>query len=219
MEPEEKILIRKKELAERLLEIPIDDLKTAPRQSWYAEYITLLAIRLEPAAGKEVVAELMTFYNKNIKNSERELAILGVIQFMEPSELKVPFNQHLWSRMFINDVRAVFLKQFPSVNYYDDDDITAYWLNRQATRVAERRKIRVAFVVHSNITCDKVLPLYEAMTRREDFDPCIVIHPEADFKMRHGVEIFFSALPRRQNLRLLDLNGSSQVGAGLRFFH
>ena len=182
MEPEEKILNRKKELAARLLTIPLDDLKTAPKQPWYAEYIALLMIRLESAAGREAVAELRTFYNENIKKSERELAILGLIQFIEPSELGVPFNQHLWHKRLIDDVRAVFLKQFPSVNYYDDDDITVYWLNHQAAHVAARRKIRVAFVVHSNITCDKVLPLYEAMTRRDDFDPCIVIHPEADFK-------------------------------------
>ena len=182
MEPEEIILNKKKKLAARLLTIPIEDLKTAPKQTWYAEYIALLPIRLEPTAGKEFVAELRTFYNKNIKKSERELAILGIIQFVEPTELDVPFNQHLWHKTLINDVRAIFLNQFPSVNYYDDDDITAYWLNRQSARRSERRKIRVAFVVHSNITCDKVLPLYEAMKQHEDFEPYIVIHPDFDYR-------------------------------------
>lgn len=195
MEPEEKILSRKKELAERLIKITTDELKDAPAQTWYEEYIALLMIRPEPAAGRACVEKLMRFYNKNIKKSERELSILGLLQFMEPSELGVPFNQHLWHETFINDVRAIFSNQFPSVSYYDDD-ITAYWLKQQSARRSEERKIRVVFVVRSAVTCDKVLPVYEEMKRRENFEPYIVIHPEFDYRHSDGAwKYFFQRYP------------------------
>lgn len=195
MEPEEKILSRKKILAERLLKITIDELKDAPAQAWYAEYLALLMIRLKSAAAKAYVEKLMRFYNKNIKRDERDLAILGVLQFVEPTELAVPFDQHSWHETFINDVRAIFLNQFPSASYYDDD-ITAYWLSRQSARVAERRKIRVVFVVRSAVTSDKVLPVYEEMKRREDFEPYIVIHPDFDYRNSDaGWKYFFQRYP------------------------
>ena len=177
MEPEDVIFNRKAAMARRLLKITIAELRNAPKQEWYEEYIALLAIRLEPARSTEIVAELMTWYGKKVRWNEREFAILGVIQFMEPTKLTVPFNQHLWHKTLINDVRAVFLNQFPSVNYYDEE-ISEYWLSRQALWKTSERKIRVVFLVHSNITCDKVLPVYEAMKRREEFEPYIVIHPD-----------------------------------------
>ena len=146
MEPEEIILSRKKKLAAHLLTITPDELKDAPAQAWYAEYLALLMIRLKSAATKDFVEKLMLIYNRIIKRDERDLAILGVLQFVEPTELKVPFDQHSWHETFINDVRAIFLNQFPSASYYDDD-ITAYWLKRQGLRRSEERKIRVVFVV------------------------------------------------------------------------
>ena len=177
MESELVILNKKIKMARRLLTITIPELKNAPAQNWYDEYIALLQIRLEPALSKEFIVELKTWYNKNIRKNEREFAILGVIQFINPLNLTVPFNQHLWHKRLANDVRAVFLNQFPTVNHYDDD-ISNYWLSRQASWKFPKRKIRVVFAVHSNITCDKLLPVYEEMTRREEFDPCIVIHPD-----------------------------------------
>lgn len=195
MEPEEKILSRKKILAARLLKITIDDLKNAPAQDWYAEYLALLMIRLKSAAAKEFVEKLMLIYNRIIKSDERELAILGALQFVEPTELKVPFNQNLWHETFIKDVRAIFLNQFPSTSYYDDD-ITAYWLKRQSARRVEERKIRVVFVVRSAITCDKILPVYEEMKRRKNFEPYIVIHPEFDYSHSDGAwKYFFQRYP------------------------
>ncbi|MBR4152106.1 MAG: hypothetical protein IKT98_04035 [Selenomonadaceae bacterium] len=184
MEPEFEIFNRKRALSERLLEISPEELANAPEQSWYEEYIGLLAIRLENRTlkilGKSYVAELMSWYNQNVKKNKRELAILGVLQFAEPTELKVPFNQHLWHKTMIDDVRAIFTNEFPSVEYYDDA-VSDYWLSKLSARKSERRKIRVVFVVRSDITCDKFLPVYEAMKARDDFEVYIVIHPDFDY--------------------------------------
>ncbi|MBQ9498336.1 MAG: hypothetical protein IJR52_12300, partial [Selenomonadaceae bacterium] len=47
LNPEAVIFFRKKSLAARLLKISPKDLLSAPDQSWYAEYLALLSIRLE----------------------------------------------------------------------------------------------------------------------------------------------------------------------------
>ena len=196
LELETVILNRKKKMASRLLKIKTEELKVAPKQKWYAEYLALLAIRLDPALGKEYVAELMNWYNQNIKTDKRELAVLGMIQFIAPTELTISFNQHLWHKTMINDVRAIFTNQFPSVANYYDDDISDYWLKKQSARRQEKRKIRVLFVVHSNITCDKLLPVYEAMKRREEFEAHLVIHPDPQYKNPDGqFKYFYSKYP------------------------
>lgn len=183
-DPETVIFHKKQLLAKRLLEISVLDLSTASKQPWYGEYIALLSICLENPAlcflGKQYVAELMQWYNERIKNLERELAVLGMIQFINPLELTIPFNQDLWHNTLRDDVRAVFSNQFPSVSY-NDDEISTYWLSRQAKWRHEKRKLRVIFLVQSHVTCDKVLPVYEAMKERDDIEPFLVVPAKADY--------------------------------------
>ena len=183
-DPEAVIFHKKQVLANSLLDIPVEDLSTAPEQSWYGEYIALMQIRLQNPAlrvlGKKFVEELMNWYNERVEDNSRYLALAGAIQFVEPMELAVPFNQHLWHKTMIDDVRAVFTNYYPSTNY-SDAEIARYYLSLQPQRKHEPRKIRVAFLVQSHITCDKVLPVYEAMKEREDIIPFLVIHAKANY--------------------------------------
>ena len=187
-DPETVIFYKKKVLAKSLLEIPIEDLQTAQKQPWYGEYIALLAIRLENPAlqlmAKKYFEELMEHYNEKITEPVRELAVLGMIQFTDPLELRIPFNQYLLNKTMIADIRAVFMNYCPSVNY-GDNEISTYYLSRQAQWRHEKRKIRVVFMVHSQITYDKVLPIYEAMKERDDITPILIIFPGE--KYDHGV--------------------------------
>ena len=185
VEPEVAIFYRKQILSRRLLKISVEDLSKAPAQSWYGEYIALLAIRIKNPAlqfiSREIVAELLKWYKEHFQSDERELAVLGLIQFMTPLELMVPFNQHLWHVTMRADVRAVILEQYPSVNY-TDREIAAYWLHRQSTRRHESEKIRVVFIVQSRITCDKFLPVYEAMNSRDDIEAFLFLHTDTNYK-------------------------------------
>ncbi|MBR0261574.1 MAG: CDP-glycerol glycerophosphotransferase family protein [Selenomonadaceae bacterium] len=185
LNPEAAIFFRKKALTVRLLKISVADLKNASEQSWYEEYIALLAIRLENPTlnflAKKYCEKLLLLYNKNINHAERELSVLGMIQFLEPTELKIPFNQHLWSKKMVRDVQAVFLNQYTEVNY-TDADIATYYLFRQSMRRYERRKIRVAFMANSFLSGEKILPVYEAMKKRDDFETFLIVYAGADYK-------------------------------------
>ncbi len=184
-DPEAVIFFRKQLVTKHLLKISLENLSSAPDQPWYNEYIALLAIRIENPAlrfiGKKCVEELVQWYNVNVDSDKRELAVLGMIQFMAPLELTVPFNQHLWHKTMRNDVRAVILNQYPSVNY-TDKEISNFWLARQAQWRYKHKKIRVVFIVQSRITCDKFLPVYEAMKAREDITPFLFLHSDTKYK-------------------------------------
>ena len=183
--PEIAIFHKKQLIARRLLKISVEDLLTAPKQPWYGEYIALLAARIKNPAlrliSRKIVTELIQWYKEHFTTDERELAVLGLIQFMTPLEMPVPFNQHLWHATMRNDVRAVILEQYPSVNY-TDKELTAYWLSRQTQFQYEKRKIRVVFIVQSRVTCDKFLPVYEAMTARDDISPFLFLHTDNKYK-------------------------------------
>ena len=185
LNPEAVIFFRKKALITKLLKIPVKDLKSAPEQSWYAEYLALLMIRLENPTLKFIAAQyvekLLQLYNQNKNYDERELAVLGMIQLIEPTELKIPFNQHLWHKTFVRDVQAIFLNQYVDANY-NDAEISTYYLWRQSFNRHEQRKIRVAFMANSFITGEKILPVYEVMKRREDFETFLIVYAGADYK-------------------------------------
>ena len=185
---ETAIFNRKKILAKRLLKISVEDLKNAPKQSWYGEYLALLSIRLPNS--NDIIEELTNFYKENMQKPERELAVLGMIQFMNPQELFVPFHQNFWNKIMINDVGAVFLNNYTSTNY-SDDEISAYWLWRQAQWKYERRKIRVAFILQAHITADKIFPVYEAMKRREDMEPFLILHSDENYRYKESSWAYF----------------------------
>ena len=144
--PEAVIFQKKKFMAERLLKIPVEDLQAAPKQDWYGEYLALLEIRLENPTlcflGKKYIEELLNFYNENTNKNERELAVLGMLQFLDPLELPVPFNQHLWAKEMILDVRGIFLDFCTQITYMDEE-ISTYYLARQVAWKYPKRKIRV----------------------------------------------------------------------------
>ena len=185
LNPEATIFFRKKNLAARLLTISTNDLRNAPEQSWYEEYIALLEIRLEDPTlcfiAKKYNERLLLWYKQNINRDERELAVLGMIQLAEPTELTIPFNRHLWHRKMISDVQAVFQNNYPDVNYMDAE-IATYYLFRQNMRRNEKRKMRVAFMVNSFITGEKILPVYEAMKERGDIETFLVVYAGFDYK-------------------------------------
>ena len=54
LNPEATIFYRKKAMAERLLKISVEDLKNAPEQPWYYEYLALLAIRIQDPSLNEL---------------------------------------------------------------------------------------------------------------------------------------------------------------------
>ena len=184
--PEAQIFKRKKKIAQRLLDIPVDDLKTAPDQFWYNEYHALLQIRLENPAlinlGNEYCDELMKWYKAHSKSAERELAILGIIQFLDPTKLTVPFNEHLWHKDMIADVRGAFLNYFTRPGF-SDDEISTYWLARQQTWRHPKRKIRVVFLIDSNGQSDKMMLVYPKMRERDDFETSICLYAARDYKL------------------------------------
>lgn len=194
LNPEAVIFFRKKALAARLLKISVKDLKNAPEQSWYAEYIALLSIRLENPTlrfvAKRYTEKLTLWYNQNIKRDERELALLGIIQLMEPTELSIEFNQHLWHKKMIRDVQAVLLNYYTDINY-TDADIATYYLFRQNFLRHGQRKMRVAFMVNSYISGEKILPIYEAMKERGDIETFMVVYSSADYKYLHRAWLYF----------------------------
>ena len=187
--PEAVIFERKKKIAAQLLEIPVADLKDASKQSWYGEYHALLSIRLENPAlialGKKYCAELMKWYNERLKKEERELAILGIIQFIEPTALTVPFNEYLLSKEMIDDIRGVFLKYFTRVAY-TDEDIINYWLARQRTWKHGKRKMRVMFVIHYSNKADKMIQVFEELRMRDDVETALAIHPSTEYNYGAG---------------------------------
>ena len=185
LNPEAVIFFKKKSFAAKLLKISVADLKKAEEQSWYAEYLALLTIRLENPTlrfiAEKYAEKLLQWYNQNINRAERELAVLGMIQLIEPTELKIPFNQHLWSKKMIREVQAVFLNQCTETNY-TDEEIATCWLWRKNFLRHEQRKIRVAFMANSFVSGEKILPVYEAMKEREDFETFLIVYAGADYK-------------------------------------
>ena len=194
LNPEAVIFYRKKAMAERLLKISLDDLKNATEQKWYGEYLALLEIRLENPSlcfmARKYNEELLQWYNDNVNKDERELAVLGMIQLADPIELEIPFNQHLWPKKMIADVQAVLLNHYTDISY-TDEAIATYYLARQNLWRHEKRKIRVVFLVQSRTTCDKVLPLYEAMKQREEFETILIVHPGEDYKIKDLSRAYF----------------------------
>lgn len=181
-EPEVVIFRKKLLMANRLLKIPAESLRTLQNQSWYAEYIALLSIRIKNSAllqiAREHVQNWLQWYAERMNDNSREAAVLAMIQFADPMQLPVPFNQHMLLKTTVDDIRAVFLNYYPSVNY-SDDDIAAYYLARQNEWRHGQRKMRVVFVVQSHVTYDKVQPVYEAMKLRDDIEPLIVVSADA----------------------------------------
>ncbi len=206
--PESVIFQRKKKLAERLLQIPVEELQNAPEQLWYGEYLALLAIRIQQPAlrclAKDIVDKLVARYSEIKDKSERELVVLSLLQFMEPQELPMPFNQHLWTEQMISDVRNVFLNQFLKISYSDDDTST-YWLARQMTWRHGDRKPRIAFLMSSNNKNDKLLPLYSAMRERDDMEVFMIFHPSAAYKHSDRFWNFFHEL--FPNDKIYDVSG------------
>lgn len=192
--PEVAIFYKKVAFAQALLKLPLDDIKNAPEQSWYGEYISLLAIRLDNTTlrsmCKKSVNDLMQWYKNHMFNEERDLAILGMIQLIDPTELAVPFNQHLWPKKMIADVQAVFLNHYTDVNY-TNEEIAAYYLSRQSMWRHEQRKMRVVFIVQSHASCDKVLPVYEEMKRRGDIEVALAIHANPDYRYSYSWWSYF----------------------------
>ena len=193
--PETTIFYRKVAMTEILLRVSLDDLKNAPEQPWYAEYLALLEIRLENTPlnfmCKQCVGDLMQWYNKYAKYNERELAVVGMIQLMNPAELEIPLNQQFWHKQMVDDVRAIFWNYYIDSNYMDEG-IETYYLARQNNLRHEKRKIRVAFLVNSYVIGDKVLSVYDAMKERDDMEPFLILyaaqnrqHPEGAWKYFH----------------------------------
>ena len=184
--PETLIFRKKKALAERLLKISIDDLRNAPEQSWYDEYLTLLAIHFQNPIlqfmSEKQAEELLHRYNKNADGDERELAVLGMLQFIEPTKLPVPFNQHLWHREMVKDVQCVLAGHSLRISYMDNE-LATYYLSLQSARKHGKRKMRVAFLVQSSsVTFDKMQPVYEALRARDDTEAFIVIYPRDNYE-------------------------------------
>ena len=193
--PETALYQRKKAIAQRLLDISIDELKNAPSQNWYTEYLSLLRIRLENQAllnlSRKYCDELMQWYNARVNDDARELAILGLIQFLEPTALTVPLNEHLWHKEMIADVRGIFLHQYTKVLRYTktetDEDIITYCLAQQQKWKHGKRKMRVAFVIQSNDRMEKMVPLFDALKECEDVELTLVLHPTDDYLLRDNV--------------------------------
>ena len=194
LNPEVVIFFKKKALAAKLLKITFRDLKKAPEQSWYEEYISLLSIRLENPTvcfiAKKYTEKLMLWYNQNINRDERELAVLGMIQLTEPTELNIPFNQHLWNKKMISDVQAVFLNQYTDINYMDAE-LATYYLFRQNMLRHEKRKMRVAFMANSFVSGEKILPIYEAMKERDDVETFLIVYAGVDYKYLQRAWLYF----------------------------
>ena len=192
--PEIAIFYKKVAFAQALLKLPLDELKNAPEQSWYSEYISLLAIRLDNTPlrtmCKKSASDLIQWYKNRMFAEERELAILGMIQLIDPTELPAPFNQHLWHKKMIADVQAVFLNHYTDVNF-TNEEIASYYLSRQSLWRHEKRKMRVVFIVQSHASCDKVLPVYEEMKRRGDIEVALVIHANPDYSYSYSWWSYF----------------------------
>ena len=179
LHPETVIFQKKKNMAERLLKIKVEDLQFASEKSWYGEYLALLPIHIEDPAlrsmGKQFVKDLMRWYNEHIEQDERELAVLGILQFIKPQELTLPFNKHLFSHEMCLDIRGVFANFYTRINY-SDYDLAAYYLSKQSKWRHKRRKMRVAFLITSIATAfDKMVPVYEMFKNRSDVRTFLII--------------------------------------------
>lgn len=198
--PETVIFQKKKALSERLLRISVNDLRNAPEQSWYGEYLALLAIRFQNPIlrfmSEKYTETLLQWYKRSINSNDRELAILGMLQFTDPLKLPVPFNQHLWHQEMITDVQCVFAEHSLKTSYIDDE-LTTYYLSLQSARKHGKRKMRVAFLVQSSsVTFDKMQPIYEALRVRDDTEAFIVIYPQNDYEhSEKGIRYFKELYP------------------------
>ncbi len=189
LHPEISIFRRKKAMANRLLKIKVEDLQFASEKPWYGEYIALLAIRIEDTAlrfmGKQCVEKLLKWYNEHIEQDKRELAVLGILQFIKPRELTLPFNKHLFSRELSLDIRGVFANFYTRMNY-SDYDFAAYYLSRQSKWRHRKRKMRVVFLITStNAAQDKILPVYEAFRNRNDTETFFVLNTGQRLNEKH----------------------------------
>ena len=182
--PEAVIFQKKKDLARRLLKISVESLQNAPKQFWYEEYLALLAIRFENPIlrfmSEKYVEELFQWYNDNPNEDERELAVLGMLQFMDSKDLPVLLDQHLWSSEMIRDVKGIFWGHYTRISY-SDDDIANYYLYRQKLWKHKERKMRVVFLWNTHATAhDKMLPVYEILRERNDVEIFFVLSPDKD---------------------------------------
>ena len=179
LNPEAVIFQRKKAMAERLLKVKVEDLQFASEKPWYGEYLALLAIQLENpvlrSMGKKCVKKLLKWYNAHIEQDERELAVLGILQFIKPRELTLPFNKHLFSRELSLDIRGVFANFYTRMSY-SDYDLAAYYLSQQNKWRHKKRKMRVVFLLTSTAAAfDKMLPVYETFRNRADAEIFLVL--------------------------------------------
>ena len=192
LSPETALFYRKKELADLLLTIPVENLQIASSQFWYEEYLALLAVHVENSAlkflAKKYVAELLQWYEENIENEERAFAVLGMLQFVNPQELPVPLDQQSWDERLKSDIRGIFAGYYTRISY-SDDNIANYYMYRQKLWRHEKRKMRIAFVWNSTATAhDKILPVYELLKEREDVETFFVLTPNKLGK--HAISIW-----------------------------
>ena len=203
--PEVTIFYRKVAFSEYLLKISLEDLQNAPKQPWYEEYLALLAIRLDNtplrSMCRQTVNDLLQWYKDSVEKNECNLAVLGMIQLIDPKDLPIPFNQHLWHKKMIADVQGVLLNHYTDFSY-TNDEIAAYYLARQSMWRYENRKMRVVFIVQSHVSCDKVLPVYEEMRRRNDIEVTLLIHAEENYKYSYSWWAYF--YNRYPNARIYD---------------
>lgn len=209
--PETTIFYRKVKMTEILIRGSLEDLQNAPDQPWYAEYLSLLAIRLENTPlsfmCKQCVDDLMRWYNQYAKYNERELAVIGMIQLVNPADLTIPLNHQFWHKQLIADVRAIFWNGYIESNY-TDEGIATYYLARQYNLRNEKRKIRVAFLSNSYGVAEKFLPVYDAMRERDDIEPFLVMYPDEQLRHRDGSwKFFYEHYPRDEiyNSNITDL--------------
>ena len=192
--PETVIFQRKKQLSERLMKISLEEFQNAAEQPWYDEYLALLTIRLQEPSfrflGKKYCEELLRKYVAQSDGDEREIFVWCMLQFMEPTELTIPFNQQLYSKEMLADIHGVFLHHFTKLGY-SDEDISRYWLAQQLKRTHSKRKMRVAFIVITRNKYDKILPIYRAMREREDTEAFLVLCPHSNYNHGRGFWKFF----------------------------
>lgn len=119
------------------------------------------------------------------------MAVLGMLQFINPLEIPVPLNQHLWAKEMIFDVQGVFLSQYTRVNR---TNVSTYWLSRQMLRRHEQRKMRVVFLLKSSsVTFDKMRPVYDALRERSDTEVSMILYPDQYYKHGEKVRKFLRA--------------------------
>ena len=114
IEPEIWAFNQKRLMTEKLAKLAPKDLEEATKQDWYAEYLTLLPIKLTlpslVAMSEDYCNNLFKWYTQHRNDERRHFAILSMMLFKPAEEIPAPVEPYLWPEQMKADIRNIFIE-------------------------------------------------------------------------------------------------------------